>query len=281
MGRPNGTGRRVQSQARPLREQYAQQRYQRGKREETPGTSNRRTVVQMVVCALLLAVIVGVKLTAPATLETYRDRVLQLVNHDTDFVAAFSAVGRAIGSEKLGEALNDTYVAVFGADPEPAAPVMSAATDTSLAFVYTEDNTPPRARMMQQVLGFAYIPPLQGEITSCFGYRTHPLQQTERFHYGLDIAAETGTVIGAFADGTVTAVGESSDLGKYVELQHAGGFSTLYAHCSTVTASSGQTVQMGDPIAEVGQTGETTGPHLHFELHRDAIALNPIYYVAG
>jgi hypothetical protein len=83
----------------------------------------------------------------------------------------------------------------------------------------------------------------------------------------------------AFADGTVTAVGESSVLGKYVTLQHANGCATLYAHCSRITASSGQQVRTGDPIAEVGQTGQTTGPHLHFELQLDTVYVNPIYYV--
>ena len=89
------------------------------------------------------------------------------------------------------------------------------------------------------------------------------------------------SVIISFADGTVTAVGESSLLGKYVTVLHANNYTTLYAHCSRIMASSGQQVRMGDPIAEVGQTGQATGPHLHFELHLDTVYLNPIYYVAA
>lgn len=276
MRNQSASGRRMQSQ-RPLREQY--QRPRPGKREE-PATP-RVGMVRLVVCGLLLALLVGLKLAAPDVVARYRDRALDLVGSDTDFVAAFSAVGRAIGSDDLGDAVHDAYVAVFGPEEEPAAPVMAVATDTTLGVVYSPANTPQRAELFQQVLGFNCASPLNGEITSYFGYRTHPVEQTERFHYGLDIAADSGTVIAAFADGTVTAVGESSDLGKYVELAHDGGYSTLYAHCSAVTASSGQTVRMGDPIAEVGQTGQATGPHLHFELHRDLQYLNPIYYVAG
>ena len=102
----------------------------------------------------------------------------------------------------------------------------------------------------------------------------------ERFHYGIDLGCEKGTVIHAFADGTVTAVAESTELGKYVELTHPDGYTTLYAHCSRVNASSGQTVRMGDPIAEVGDTGDATGFHLHFELHHNNIYLNPVYYVS-
>ena len=81
--------------------------------------------------------------------------------------------------------------------------------------------------------------------------------------------------------GTVTAVGESSSYGKYCIVAHEGGYSTLYAHCSRVTASSGTAVKRGQKIAEVGETGMATGPHLHFELQKDGVYLNPIYYVAA
>ena len=90
------------------------------------------------------------------------------------------------------------------------------------------------------------------------------------------LAASALTV---FADGTVTAIGSSTDLGSYVTVTHAGGFSTLYAHCRKITASDGQQVRAGDPIAEMGDTGRATGFHLHFELHHDDTYLNPIYYV--
>lgn len=68
--------------------------------------------------------------------------------------------------------------------------------------------------------------------------------------------------------------------GKYVELTHTDGYTTLYAHCSRINASAGQTVKMGDPIAEAGDTGDATGYHLHFELHHNNIYLNPVYYVS-
>ncbi len=100
-----------------------------------------------------------------------------------------------------------------------------------------------------------------------------------KFHYGVDLAAETGTDVLAFADGEVYASGESSTLGNYIMLQHQGGYMTLYAHCSRITAAGGS-VKMGDKIAEVGDTGLVTGPHLHFELHEGELYLNPIYYVA-
>lgn len=153
---------------------------------------------------------------------------------------------------------------------------------STLAYVlYSDQNLPSNVSLEQAILGFDYRAPLSGALTSNFGYREHPVEGEERFHYGVDLAADTGTEIGCFADGTVTTVGESSSYGKYCVVAHEGGYSTLYAHCSRITASSGTAVTRGQKIAEVGETGIATGPHLHFELQRGSVYLNPIYYVAG
>ena len=95
----------------------------------------------------------------------------------------------------------------------------------------------------------------------------------------MDIAGEEGASVACFADGSVGTVGESNILGNYVTVNHEGGFSTLYAHCSAITASAGQSVKKGDAIAKVGSTGNATGSHLHFEVHDGEEYLNPVYYV--
>ena len=168
---------------------------------------------------------------------------------------------------------------------EAAEPTETASQDTAeaatLAYVlYSDQNLPDNVCLEQALLGFDYCTPVMGTLTSSFGYREHPVEGEERFHYGVDIGAAAGTEIGCFADGTVTAVGESSSYGKYITVSHQGGFSTLYAHCSKILASSGDTVKEGEAIAEVGETGIATGPHLHFELHQGSQYLNPIYYVS-
>ena len=172
------------------------------------------------------------------------------------------------------------------AGTEPAAETAETAAQggaeaSTLAYVlYSDRNLPDNVCLEQALLGFDYCTPVMGTLTSDFGYREHPVQGEERFHYGLDIAAAAGTEISCFADGTVTAVGESSSYGKYITVSHGGGFSTLYAHCSRILAASGASVKEGDAIAEVGETGVATGPHLHFELHQGSQYLNPIYYVS-
>ena len=169
-----------------------------------------------------------------------------------------------------------------GSAPENApAPEEGAQSASNLAYVlYSRENIPEGVSMEQALLGFDYCAPVAGTISSDFGYREHPTEGEERFHYGVDLAADTGTEVRCFADGVVTAVGDSSSYGRYCVVAHEGGYSTLYAHCSRITASSGAAVSRGQKIAEVGETGMATGPHLHFELQRDGTYLNPIYYVS-
>lgn len=154
---------------------------------------------------------------------------------------------------------------------------------SNLAYVlYSQENLPEGVSMEQDRLGFDFCAPVTGgTLSSDFGYREHPTEGEERFHYGVDLAADTGTEVLCFADGTVTAVGDSSSYGRYCVVAHERGYSTLYAHCSRITATSGTAVKRGQKIAEVGETGMATGPHLHFELQREGTYLNPIYYVSS
>ena len=170
-------------------------------------------------------------------------------------------------------------------EPEPpAAPAAETEEedDTTAAeavsYVYTMPALPENASLEQRNLGFAHTSPIRGALSSAFGWREHPIEGGNKFHYGVDLAADQGTDILAFADGEVYATGESSTLGNYIMLQHQGGYITLYAHCSRVTAAGGAVVK-GEKIAEVGDTGLATGPHLHFELHDGDLYLNPIFYV--
>ena len=169
---------------------------------------------------------------------------------------------------------------------EPPAETMMAGEDPAPEelgamdlVLYSDEDLPENVSMRQVILGFDHETPVKGALSSNFGYRDHPLEGAERFHYGVDLAADRGTAIACFADGTVTAVGESSSYGKYCTVTHANGCATLYAHCGRISVSSGTAVKKGEKLGEVGETGMATGPHLHFELQKDGVYLNPIYYV--
>lgn len=121
--------------------------------------------------------------------------------------------------------------------------------------------------------------PVIGEVTSGFDYRKSPITGKREFHPALDIAADTGAEILAFADGIVRYIGESDDFGLYFMIDHDNGVSTFYAHCSRLMIRKGDAVSCGQVVALVGETGKTTGPHLHFTIEKDNIRLDPAYYV--
>jgi murein DD-endopeptidase MepM/ murein hydrolase activator NlpD len=108
--------------------------------------------------------------------------------------------------------------------------------------------------------------PVTGTITSPFGWRSNPFGGAPEFHQGLDIAAPSGTTVTAAAGGTVIMAQWYGGYGNYILIDHGGGYSTGYGHLSAIYVSSGQSVQRGQAIGAVGSTGQSTGPHLHFEV---------------
>lgn len=119
-----------------------------------------------------------------------------------------------------------------------------------------------------------WIAPLKGIITSPFAS-----QRTATPHHGTDIAADANTPILAAHSGTVTIAGwQNSVYGNAVQIDHGNGWQTHYAHCSRVLVKPGDTVKQGQKIALVGSTGNSTGPHLHLELIKDGVFINPVKY---
>lgn len=127
---------------------------------------------------------------------------------------------------------------------------------------------------------FEHVTPVYGTITSKFGYRDHPIGGKASFHTGLDIAAKTGTAVACFADGTVLEAARNDTYGNYVLVEHSGGIRSFYGHNSKLTVKKGQKVKLGQKLAEVGTTGLSTGPHLHFEVRKGTLRLDPKYYIS-
>lgn len=123
------------------------------------------------------------------------------------------------------------------------------------------------------------VTPVMGWLSSPFGWREHPVDGEEKFHNGVDLAVNTGTQVLAFADGTIDYIGDSPEYGLYLQISHANGVKSFYAHCSELLVHQGQTVQAGETVALSGNTGNSTGPHLHLELKIDGVRINPIYYI--
>ena len=119
--------------------------------------------------------------------------------------------------------------------------------------------------------------PISGSFrqSSGFGNRSDPFSGSRAFHSGLDFAAPTGTTVLSAGRGVVSFVGTKSGYGKVVEVTHANGLVTRYGHLSGFLSKKGQAVNTGTPIAKVGSTGRSTGPHLHFEVRKADSAVNP------
>jgi murein DD-endopeptidase MepM/ murein hydrolase activator NlpD len=119
------------------------------------------------------------------------------------------------------------------------------------------------------------------KITSPFGYRRHPIRGDVRMHTGVDLAAQTGTKIYAADSGTVIHSGWLGGYGYCVMVDHHNGYVSLYGHCSKLVVDVGDNVRRGDYIAQVGSTGASTGPHLHFEIRRSGTPIDPLQFFGG
>nr|WP_279381036.1 M23 family metallopeptidase [Alkaliphilus hydrothermalis] len=117
--------------------------------------------------------------------------------------------------------------------------------------------------------------PATGRLSSPYGYRISPISRRREFHSGIDIANTTNTDIVAAGSGIVTFSGYNGGYGKIVMISHGYGYTTVYAHNNKVLVKVGDRVKKGDLIAQMGSTGRSTGPHLHFEIRKDGKHINP------
>ena len=150
---------------------------------------------------------------------------------------------------------------------------VSLTTETDLSML--------QAYLLAQSAVMAATPsllPIQGWLSSTFGYRRHPYDGTYRLHSGVDIAAEPGTPVRAPAQGLVIYSGYREGYGKVVVIDHGYGIRTLFAHNSKLFANAGIRVKRGEIISQVGSTGQSTGPHLHYEVRKNGVPVNPVTF---
>ena len=125
----------------------------------------------------------------------------------------------------------------------------------------------------------SFIWPCSGPITSYYGWRTHPIFGTRRYHSGLDIGVDTGTPIHAAANGVIIYSGWMGGYGYAIMIDHGGGLTTIYGHNSRLAVSEGQHVTQGQVVAYAGSTGYSTGPHCHFEVRLHGEVVSPLNYL--
>ena len=266
--------------------------------------------VRLLISAAVFLIFTVIKFISPASAVQLKSEILPILERNDDVSPLMQQLERTLHpvdyhdaspydpkppltelsrtlEELAQDPLADLPKAEFIPAPEPMPetdPALEYGYEAREAFLESQaqitDAAPPENVSYDVVtLPFEESAPISGETSSGFGYRMHPIHNEIRFHYGTDFAANAGTVIHAFADGTVLEAGTDSGYGNYVKLDHGNGYITLYGHCSELSVSAGETVARGQPIALVGSTGQSTGPHLHFELIHNGVYLNPEFYL--
>jgi len=132
---------------------------------------------------------------------------------------------------------------------------------------------------LREFYGERFVWPVRGSISSPYGYRANPFTGLRTFHAAIDIVVSVGTRIKSTSDGQVADTGYNSVFGNYVILKHASGYQSLYAHLSSISVREGSSVVQGATIGLSGNTGQSTGPHLHFSLFKNGQALDPAKYL--
>jgi len=197
----------------------------------------------------------------------------------------YAASGGIVHVIKSGQTLTDISI-TYGVPIDKIAQV-SGITDPGRIFAGQRILIPgATTNLWQAVVRLShgqqvrFIWPLEGNITSPFGWRIHPVLGMRHHHNGIDIDVPVGTMVRAAAPGNVHLIQDDPEgYGTLIVLEHANGYLTLYGHLSSVLVSKGQFVEVGQPIAESGNTGLSTGPHLHFEIRNGDFPVDPQRYL--
>lgn len=244
---------------------------------------------QFLVCTISFSLFFGLKITGSGVLESIRSAYFD--NLQRNFIIELKENGAEVfnNTPKLdsGESINIT-----------AEPTSQPATTNIDKSQSTEKNTVKLSAEIKSTGGSDYsvsdkndIPdnvsvnsytlnqkmflPATGDITSPFGIRTHPIDGELRFHAGIDIADDLGTPIHSAFDGTVIVAEYDQWNGYYLKIIHDNEIMTVYCHCNKLFVKKGDIVKAGQKIAEMGSTGSSTGPHLHFELRINNKSYDP------
>ena len=190
-------------------------------------------------------------------------------------------------NERLDQLVEDETLEARGTDIQPAESWADAVISRADHFLHAfESAEPDLNRVMAELeefraLGRALpsIWPAEGKLTSGFGWRRNPFGRTWKFHSGIDIAGKRGTPIYSPARGKVSSVSYNSGYGRMLEIDHGFGIKSVYAHCNSIRVREGDEIKRGDLVATIGNTGRSTGPHLHFELRLDGHPVDPMDYL--
>jgi len=251
-------------------------------------------LIQLILCIAIITLFLFLRFFDNAFFENIINDYRKIDQNSIKISAIVESFGNfAKGQINLvsDEAQDDSAVSTTNPDQEVTNPATTSGYDVTATVPAIDDNrlqtTPPMGggddsnQPLAPAITATKTPvnqlavPVTGWISSGYGYRTDPITGEYEFHGGLDLAADAGQPIHAAMDGTVIVSKEVEDYGKYLVIQHSTTLKTYYAHCKSLKVKEGKAVRKGDVIALVGSTGQSTGPHLHFEVRINNKRINP------
>ncbi len=231
-------------------------------------------LLQFSICMLLFLLLFALKYNNSSfftEIENIFSSKLEENLEADDVETVFSSI-KSFKEDKTEETKEETEYTPFEEPSLSAEIIAGGGNDIKIT---SENEIPSNVSVDDYSLTQKMVLPVEGEVTSEFGIRTHPISGDLRFHAGIDIAADSGTKIYSAFDGEVVYADYDQWNGNFIKIQHDNGIMTVYCHCEKLNVKVGQKIRAGEVIATVGSTGSSTGPHLHFELRVENISYNP------
>lgn len=237
----------------------------------------KKIIIQLIVCISIYLIIYTIQQNKYNFSEDFINKVNEIISYDIDLKKVYEDTKNSIkgllkkeeqkneNKENETEIENQNENGIGGAEE-------NSEEQTNEAEVINLSQEEQDVINIKNTASF--IKPIEGTISSIYGFRETATGSVPKNHTGTDIAAQTGTKIKSATDGEVVLVSEQGDYGKHIKIQ-IGEVSIIYAHCNAMYVNQGDKVTQGQEIAEVGSTGNSTGPHLHFEIRIEERTVDP------
>lgn len=229
----------------------------------------RIIVVQFIACAFIIGLILLVFRLGGA--QQLKERYREIMS-------------QSVGVSEVFDSAKDVVESVIKPVEESCGEEKTTDKKAEESEIKAEESSAETGQTAAQVMSLfsdteSITVPAHGEISSLFGYRTDPISGAYKLHSALDIAVNEGTKVSAAWDGIVTQSGFDATAGNYVWMVHKNGCETLYCHCSKIIVKEGDVIRAGETLALSGNTGYSTGPHLHFGIKKDGEMVDPLKYL--
>lgn len=275
---------------RRAEEIYAKRKYDMNNRKSTivnvenTTKPTKKLIKQFIICLIIYIAFYALKSSPDMLSKDIMYKISDVLEYDININELYKNINAMIIKEEVQEESQQAQEEIIETTPEENIPEETMPEETlsitegeqSETTIIEETSSISQMNVDAEYVkaNYSMIKPLEGEITSRFGLRNPSIETVPKYHTGIDIARVTGTKIIAAMEGIVELVSSQGSYGNHIKITN-GEVSTLYAHCNSIYVKEGDYISQGQEIAEVGATGNVTGPHLHFEIRRNNQYIDP------